>query len=475
MFKLLRYFSLTSFVAIALVIAGLTGVYRQREVAQLVALTEDHNVTLTRSLANAVWPRYVQYLTSEKDTDGDTLRKRPETEALHETFHVLSKDLPVLKIKIYTREGTTIFSSEPSQIGQNVMENVGFALAMSGKRASQLVHRDAFSAFSGEVFNRDIVESYIPIQENGDSVAVFELYTDVTERFRLIDEAVRLLLLGLLGAFGVLYGVLFLIVSRADHILKRQYADIKAKNEELGRLRNTALEASRAKSELLANMSHELRTPLNAIIGFSSTMMSQMFGPLSAKYVEYATDINRSGEHLLELINDILDVSAIEAGKVELSEARINILETVEAVLTLIRHRAEKEEVALRVHLADNLPDLWADRRRIKQILLNLLSNSVKFTPSGGEVTLSVTEEAGSVVVRVADTGVGMSPAELEIAMTEFGRVENSQSSQCEGTGLGLPLTEKLVKIHQGAFRIDSEKGRGTTVEVTFPTERTRV
>ena len=222
-------------------------------------------------------------------------------------------------------------------------------------------------------------------------------------------------------------------------------------------------------------MSHELRTPLNAIIGFSSTMMSQMFGPLSAKYVEYATDINRSGEHLLELINDILDVSAIEAGKVELSEARINILETVEAVLTLIRHRAEKEEVALRVHLADNLPDLWADRRRIKQILLNLLSNSVKFTPSGGEVTLSVTEEAGSVVVRVADTGVGMSPAELEIAMTEFGRVENSQSSQCEGTGLGLPLTEKLVKIHQGAFRIDSEKGRGTTVEVTFPTERTRV
>lgn len=232
--------------------------------------------------------------------------------------------------------------------------------------------------------------------------------------------------------------------------------------------------ANRAKSELLANMSHELRTPLNAIIGFSSCIKEETFGPIgNEKYGEYINDISSSGQHLLDLINDILDVSAIEAGKLELHEDLLEIDRLVDAAVRLVRHRADDENVSLQINIDYDLPELYADERRMKQILLNLLTNAVKFTPPGGRVSLhAALADDGGLGVTIADTGIGMTESELLKAMTQFGQVGRGDVAKHEGTGLGLPLTKELVELHNGSMEITSEKGIGTTINLKFPRER---
>lgn len=232
--------------------------------------------------------------------------------------------------------------------------------------------------------------------------------------------------------------------------------------------------ANKAKSEFLSSMSHELRTPLNAIIGFSSTMMSETFGPVAEKYLDYAGDINRSGSHLLELINDILDVSAIEAGKLELHEEELDVVSVVEATMNMIAGIAADCGVRLHSDCDAGLPALYADKRRVRQILLNLLSNAIKFTPADGVVSLAVSlDDSGAYVFTITDAGVGMDKEEMEEAMAMFGQVDSVIDRRHEGTGLGLPLTQGLVELHNGTLIVDSEKGKGTRITVRLPPERT--
>jgi len=272
-----------------------------------------------------------------------------------------------------------------------------------------------------------------------------------------------------------------MIVKRADRILKQQYQAIKdssdsirEKNKELEQLREMAQEASRAKSELMANMSHELRTPLNAIIGFSGAIKEETFGPVgNEKYKEYLDDIYNSGLHLLGLINDILDVSAIEAGSIELHEETINPAELIEVSIRLITPRANSGKVKVISSLDADIPQIYADARRVKQIMLNLLSNAVKFTPEGGEVRVtSMLHGDGSLAITVSDTGVGMNEEELALALSKFGQVDSGLDRKHEGTGLGLPLTLGLMELHGGTLDIKSEKGRGTHIAMVFPKER---
>lgn len=232
--------------------------------------------------------------------------------------------------------------------------------------------------------------------------------------------------------------------------------------------------ANRAKSELMANMSHELRTPLNAIIGFSSTIKEETFGPIgNEKYREYIGDIADSGQHLLELIGDILDVSAIEAGKLKLHEEPVEIGSMVSASVRMVQNRADQGNVHLRIDIDDDLPQIYADKRRLKQILLNILTNAVKFTRAEGMVSLHASLAGdGGFIFTVADTGIGMDRAELAKAMTQFGQVDRGIASKHEGTGLGLPLTLGLVEAQQGVMKMQSKKGKGTTVEIKFPRER---
>jgi two-component system cell cycle sensor histidine kinase PleC len=233
--------------------------------------------------------------------------------------------------------------------------------------------------------------------------------------------------------------------------------------------------ANRTKSEFLANMSHELRTPLNAIIGFSQIMTQQMFGPLgSPRYREYAGDVLSSSQHLLQIINDILDMAKIEAGRVELHETAIDLDRLFDDCLRLVRERALTAEIRLQRDLPEGAPQLFADERLVKQILLNLLSNAVKFTPRAGTVTLRARVGAdGGLALGVVDTGIGIAAADIPKVLQPFGQVDGTYARAHGGTGLGLSIVRALVELHGGSFNLESEPGKGTTVSVAFAAART--
>jgi len=248
--------------------------------------------------------------------------------------------------------------------------------------------------------------------------------------------------------------------------LQESYAGLERKVEE----RTRELEiANQHKSEFLANMSHELRTPLNAIIGFSEVLQERMFGEMNEKQAEYINDIHGSGRHLLSLINDILDLSKIEAGRMELDLTRFHVPSAISNALTLMRERAGRHFVTLSSGVDEGIGEITADERKFKQILLNLLSNAVKFTPEGGKVDVRARRLDGSVEVAVADTGVGIAPADHEAVFEEFRQLGTDYTKKAEGTGLGLALTRKFVELHGGSIRLESEPGKGSTFTFTLP------
>jgi PAS domain S-box-containing protein len=231
--------------------------------------------------------------------------------------------------------------------------------------------------------------------------------------------------------------------------------------------------ASRAKSEFLANMSHELRTPLNAILGFAEIIRDRLLGPITDRYAEYAQDIHSSGSHLLGIINDILDLSKVEAGRVDLVEEIVDLQTIIRSVVLLLRERVANAELTLKTELPDTLLLLRADERKLKQILMNLLSNAVKFTPPGGEILVHARVEGErGVMIEVADNGIGIAPEDIERALSPFGQVDSRLSRRYEGTGLGLPLARALAELHGGTLTLESALGRGTIVRITLPADR---
>ena len=232
--------------------------------------------------------------------------------------------------------------------------------------------------------------------------------------------------------------------------------------------------ANRSKSEFVANMSHELRTPLNAIIGFSEIMADEYLGPVgSPKYLEYAKDINGSGTHLLEIINNMLDLSKVEAGKFELQEDNIDIPAALKACVTLVQGLAEKRGVVIENNAPSDLPALYADERNLKQILLNLLTNAIKFTPAEGKVTIEAwCRQDTGYIFTITDTGKGIAEEDIPMVLSPFGQVESALSRIEQGTGLGLPLTKSFVELHGGSLDLRSTVGAGTTVTVRFPATR---
>jgi PAS domain S-box-containing protein len=244
--------------------------------------------------------------------------------------------------------------------------------------------------------------------------------------------------------------------------------------EELIAAKRAAETANAQKSEFLAKISHEIRTPLNAIIGFSEVMIAERFGPMgNERYRDYLRDIHVSGEHLLSLINDLLDLSKIEAGKLELAFEAVAVSQTIQECVALMQPQANRERIIIRTSLSAGVPNVVADQRSLRQILLNLLSNAIKFTGAGGQVIVATTlEESGEVVLRIRDTGIGMSEKDLETAMKPFRQVSTTGARRGEGTGLGLPLTKALVEANRAAFSIDSTPNQGTLVKITFPTTR---
>jgi PAS domain S-box-containing protein len=256
--------------------------------------------------------------------------------------------------------------------------------------------------------------------------------------------------------------------------MESQSAMLMETARQLTEARDSAEQASRAKSNFLSNMSHELRTPLNAILGFSQMIREQTFGPVgSPKYRDYASNIHESGLHLLELINDVLDFAKVEAGKEQIRDEAIDVPEVIDSVLRMVEERAARAELTIEPRIPERLPRILADRRKIKQVLLNLLSNAIKFTGRGGTVTVNTwCSEGSGFIVQVADTGIGIALADIPTALGLFGQVDSAFNRRHEGTGLGLPLSKALVELHGGSLDLQSQPGVGTTVTIRLPAER---
>jgi two-component system cell cycle sensor histidine kinase PleC len=267
----------------------------------------------------------------------------------------------------------------------------------------------------------------------------------------------------------------YLGVGTGEALLQGKVRLLQAREDELSRALKAETSANAAKSDFLALMSHELRTPLNAIIGFSEILGTEMLGPLGhPRYREYAGDVHGAGRHLLALINDILDLSKAAAGKFNLDCEEIVPCDVITECLKLTRGKAHEGGLRLSCDLAPGLPNLVVDRLRFKQALLNLCSNAIKFTPPGGQVhVMADQEEDGHFVLTVRDTGIGMSPEQIPVALEPFRQIASPFARQKEGTGLGLALVKSLVECHAGKLEIDSAPGRGTSVRIVLPPERT--
>ncbi|MBV8537020.1 MAG: response regulator [Alphaproteobacteria bacterium] len=263
-----------------------------------------------------------------------------------------------------------------------------------------------------------------------------------------------------------------LALERCFEKLQLQY-DYKAAYEELLVAKTAAEAASKAKSEFLATMSHELRTPLNAIIGFSEFLMDETIRPNEpAKVTGYLKAIHESGHHLLAVINDILDHSKAEAGRLEVTEEEVNVEESIAAALRVVAPRARSGGLEIATTIAPELPLLRGDSRLLRQILLNLLSNSIKFTPSGGKVDVAAAEEEGGLAIRVRDTGIGMKAEDIPKAFEPFRQIDNRFIRKYQGTGLGLSLVKAMIEAHSGTIDVHSAPGAGTTVIIRFPAAR---
>jgi two-component system cell cycle sensor histidine kinase PleC len=325
-----------------------------------------------------------------------------------------------------------------------------------------------------------LVQTFIPIvSDNYVSVVqgsqkkvegIIEILYDITPQWQQLATFQMTGTGGIIGIFFFLLAALFYTSRRAEAIIARQHET----NLELAATAARAEAESKEKSQFLANVSHELRTPLNAIIGFSEIMKNEVMGELgNSQYRDYIKDIHGSGVHLLSLINDILDYSKAEAGKLELEVAETDVTKLLKNCIRLVSPRAEGAGVNLVDDIAKEHVVRNVDPKKLKQVMLNLLSNAVKFTPQGGEVKVAtwVNVVDDSLYVEVKDTGIGIAPKDISRAMAPFGQVDSALSRKYEGTGLGLPLTKKFVELMGGTFTIQSELNVGTTITFNLPKE----
>ncbi len=634
MFRLLRYFSLTSLLVLALALLATLWLSHRAAIGRLLQLGEANNVALTRSFSNTIWSTYSDFFNEIAELDGGAIRAHPRTKALDMELRRLSTGLSVLKVKIYSLAGNTIYSSDPAQIGERRPDHPAIVRARRGGVTSELIERGKFSAMDGERGRVHLIASYVPVIGVGREVlGVTELYNDVTGVIAEIDHEQRTLALRLGTIFAALYLVLCLIVRKGNRTIQAQYDELRRSREEaqtqaerlhdeivqraraerevlalrevelnqramrdaenriltaiegleagialfdrddrlvvanpayramhtiisdvvvpgvpfetilrenvrrsrfdlgeveaeeyiaarlaqhrnpggplarrlsdgrweqvreqrlsdggvllvilditaekereaaLRKAKEEAETASRTKTEFLANMSHELRTPLNAIIGFGEIVQHRIYGDGDTKrYADCGKDIVDSGRHLLNLINDILDMSKIEAGRYTLVLEKASVPEIAGDCLRIMRGQAEGAAVALVDEVDAALPPVFADRRALKQVLLNLLSNAVKFTPAGGRVTLGAARgDDGGIVVQVSDTGIGIPADQLPRVLEPFHQVESPYTRRHAGSGLGLAICRRLVELHRGRLELSSVLGQGTSVRIQLP------
>jgi signal transduction histidine kinase len=467
---------------------------------------ERNNVALARVLSNVVWPKFEADVLSHEESGS----WRAD---LNREIASLIRHSSIVKVKLYRADGTVAYSTDPraaevdeegdadrgsdggeaghdegedgetshqeadegeaghGEGGEAGSDNDGFETAIKGKVVSEIEFERSINVFERVVADRHTVSSYIPIFDTDDHrkpVAVFEIYDDITGLLGEFRESEIRVGMFLGSVLLLLYASLVMMVVRSELVAKRN-------REARARMADAAAKAdaaSTAKSEFLANMSHELRTPLNAIVGFSEVMKDGLLGPVTPRpYAEYVRHIWVAASHLTDIIGNILDLSKIDAGKVTVEKSVVALPETVLLVCGMMHDKASKRGIALTQEIDPGIDSIVTDAVKLRQILLNLLSNAIKFTDAGGRVILHVGRAADGIEFSIRDTGIGMDEAGIRIAMSPFGQIESPFSRMHEGTGLGLPLTQRLVALIGGRMEIASEKGVGTLVKVTLPVE----
>jgi len=429
-----------------------------------------------------------------------------DPDSAEETLGALRAKPGIMLARVYRRDGTA-FASYPALRSKRppVSGKASVLPPPPLKRTFATERGHELRLFDG------YVDVHVPVRLDGDVVGTVYIRSDLRQLYSIIDAF--LVLAG--GVFLVLVGVAFLIAQRMQKVISRPILHLldtmhavsakqdysaratKLGNDELGELTDGfnamlvqiqtnhdslraawhgAEAASHAKTEFLANMSHELRTPLNAIIGFSEIIKSEMLGPLGVeRYRFYAQDIFDSGHHLLAVINDILDISKVEAGEFELNEEETDLAHVIDQSLRLVRERAKTKRLAIEVALDPDAPFVLVDQRLIKQCLINLASNAVKFSPGPGRVSVASRIDAdGSLAISVTDTGIGIAEEDIAKVLQPFSQVESAFSRSHEGTGLGLPLAKSFIEVHGGSLEIQSTIGTGTTVILRLPAHRLR-
>ena len=336
------------------------------------------------------------------------------------------------------------------------------------ERPIGLIHRHELLVRLADQFGRALYEKKPIVQLMDDRPLLVERSFTLE---KLNDLIIATNPNALLKGFIIVDNGIYFGMGTALNLLRMTNESVSARAEELEAARAAEAQASRAKSHFLANMSHELRTPLNAIIGFSEIMAKETLGPIgNGKYGEYTRDILGSARHLLAVINDILDLARIEAGRIDLNEVPFRIDRVIEEAMQVSRVLAINNEIVLTLDTIKALPPVTGDERKITQVLLNLLSNAIKFTPPGGQVRLGTEiDPQGNLKLYVTDTGIGIAPDQLEDVMKPFGQADTDLNRRFEGTGLGLPLSRALVRIHGGELWLESTLGRGTTAQFIIP------
>lgn len=453
----------------------------------------DNNAYLVKTYQKEVWNNNQLRSKSLGNDYDDNLLTNPEyIKFIKDSMRFLSNVNSV--INIYDRSGKKILSNNIDSYENlikhsnydlyNIVLNLldGFFLnkylkdnpiesAYKGETSHLLISNAKIVDEYGHYVNKSMVSSYIPIiSAKGGKFSVdgvIEISTDITDQWKNITFLEKRAIIIFIVIFMVFFIVVMYNTNYAQRIINKQFETNRALKE----AKIKAETESSAKTEFLANVSHELRTPLNAIIGFSEIIMAETYGDIQNKqYKDYINDINNSGKHLLSVINDILDFSKAAADKLKVETVELDLHKISSSSLRFVKPRAEAADIKLIEDFPEGHVVIVADPKRLKQALLNLLSNSVKFTPSGGTVTLSIVVNnfKKQVKIIVTDNGIGMDDSQIPKALSSFGQVDNKLSRKYEGTGLGLPLTKKLIELMNGKFKLESQKNKGTKVTITF-------
>ena len=457
---------------------------------------QQHHITLTKIISNAIWPQVKFFISS--DSEGITKGQSKQDNQLHfmtldASVIKLMNDTPVLKINIVDLQGRTIYATDPDEVDKVMPDGYpGSTAAFTDKPNTELNFIDFIYTVKGLLKNRYVLSSYLPVHDpvNNEIRAIFEIHADVTDTYQKIIESRNNFGIAIIAILGLVYTALFLLVRRADIIIRRQanereryLNEIEKINEnldqnarELAIAHDKAVEASTYKSQFLATMSHELRTPLNAIIGYSEMLTEDLSDTQHTQSIEDLNKIQNAGKHLLTVINEILDISKIEAGSINLHLEEFDVAEVIDGIASTIEPLARNGNNEFKLTCSGELGSICSDITRFRQILLNLLSNACKFTKDG-VVELNVQRtghnDLEQIICTVSDTGIGISPHNIEKIFKPFQQADSSTTREHGGTGLGLTISKRFCELLGGSIYAQSELNKGTRFTINLPVDAT--